>query len=101
MASGGRREEINAKIKGWERELERVRITLARAPEAVHTAYYPDFVDLYRQKELLRSAWEAVRGVYQPGAEAIHRFEQALAAMETAWEATWPKLANLFKAEAA
>ena len=48
MATGGKREEIDAKIKGWERDLEQLRLALARAPESVHAEYQTRFVEVYR-----------------------------------------------------
>ena len=85
MAAGGRREDIDAKIAMWERELERLRVALASAPEALNVQHHPTFVELYRQKEVAKSRWEAIRGVYRPEAQAIRRCEEALAAMEAAW----------------
>lgn len=85
MAAGGRREEIDAKIKAWERELERLRVALANAPEPVNAKHRTDFVGLYRRKEIAKSRWEAIRGVYRPDAAAIQRCDEALAAMEEAW----------------
>ena len=87
MASGGRREEIDARIKQWEQSLEQLRLALACAPEEVHARWNPDFVNLYRQKEVLKSAWEAIRGIYQPESESLQRVEKELAAMQAAWEA--------------
>ena len=101
MASGGKRDEIDGKIREWERELERVRVVLARAPESVHERYYPNFVELYRAKEVAKSRWESVRGVYQPEAAAVHAFEGALSAMETAWRAAQAMLADVLKPQAA
>ena len=101
MASGGKRDEIDAKIKEWERELERLRVALARAPESVHDRYYQNFVELYRAKEVVKSRWEAVRGVYQPEAAAVHAFEGALSAMESAWRAAQLMLADILKPQAA
>jgi len=85
MATGGKREEIDAKIKAWERDLEQLRVALARAPESVHMEYQAGFIEVCRAKEIVKSRWEAVRGVYRPEAVAIKRFEGALAAMEDAW----------------
>ena len=101
MATGGMRDEINAKIKGWERELERVRLTLARAPDAVHDRCYPTFAEVYRVKEILKSRWEAVRGVYQPEPAAVERFQEALKSMEAAWAAAQPMFAEALKPHAA
>jgi len=101
MASGGRREEIDARIKKWEQELERLRLTLAGAPEEVHARWNPDFVNLYRQKEIVKSAWEAIRGIYRPEPEALRRFEQAWVAMEAAWAAAQPMLTEVLAREAA
>jgi hypothetical protein len=92
MATTGRRSAIDDKIKGWERELERLRVGLAAGPEGVHAAHQERFVRLYRQKEVLKSRWEAIRGVYRPDPEALTRFEQALAAMEAAWAEAAPSL---------
>ena len=100
MATGGKREETDAKIKGWERELERVRLALCRAPETAHERYHPSFTEVYRAKEAVKSRWEAVRGVYQPEPAAVHRFQEALAAMEAAWAAAQPMLADVLKPEA-
>jgi hypothetical protein len=86
MAAGGRREEIDAKIREWEHGLERLRLWLANAPEAVHLAHHPQFVELYRRKEAAKSRWEAVRGVYRPAPEALQEWEAAMADMESAWE---------------
>ena len=85
MAAGGRREGIDAKIALWERDLERLRVALANAPEALDAKHRPTFVDLYRRKEVAKSRWEAIRGVYRPEAQAIRRCEEAFAAMEAAW----------------
>ncbi len=101
MATGGKREEIDAKIKGWERELERLRVALAGAPESVHSRYHPSFVELYRAKEVVKSRWEAIRGVYRPEATAVQRFEEALSAMESAWAVAQPMFADALKARAA
>lgn len=101
MAPGGKREEVDARIKAWERELELLRVALARAPESVHTRYTPSFVELYRQKEILKSRWEAIRGVYRPEPPAVQRFEEALAAMEAAWTAAQPTFADVLKPQPA
>ena len=101
MASGGRREEMDARITQWEQDLERVRLSLARAPEEVHARWNPDFITLYRQKEVVKSAWEAIRGVYQVEPAAAKRFEEGLAAMEGAWSAAQPMLAEVLAREAA
>ncbi len=90
MAAGSRREAIDAQIKGWERELEKLRLKLARAPEEVETKYAGAFVELYRKKERLKSSWERVRGVYLPEPEAVRQFEKAQADMEAAWSAARP-----------
>jgi hypothetical protein len=99
MASGGRREEIDARIKQWEQTLEQLRLALACAPEEVHARWNPDFVNLYRQKEILKSAWEAIRGIYRPEPEALQRFEKELAAMEAAWAAAQPMLTETLARE--
>ena len=85
MATGGRREETDTSIAVWERELEELRVALANAPDAVNAAYHRDFVELYRRKEIAKSRWEAIRGVYRPDAEAVRRCDEALAAMKAAW----------------
>jgi hypothetical protein len=101
MATGGKREEIDAKIKAWESDLERVRLGLARAPESVHDRYQPTFVELYRAKEIVKSRWEVVRGAYQPEPAASERFRGALEAMENAWAAAQPMFADVLKSQAA
>jgi hypothetical protein len=95
MAGSGRREEIDAKIKAWELELERLRLALGAAPEPVHAAHYPGFVKLYLQKEVVKSRWEVIRGAYRPAPEATRRFEAALADMEAAWAAAGPLRAEV------
>jgi len=95
MAGGGRRDEVDAKITGWEKDLERLRVALAGAPESVHDAHHQHFTDLYRCKEVVKSRWELVRGVYRPDPTAVQRFEEALAAMEAAWEKAQPMLAGV------
>lgn len=101
MASDGRREEMDAKIKAWERELERLRVALARAPEPIHVQYYPQFVELYREKEVVKSRWEAIRGVYRPEAADMERFQEALSAMEKTWASAQPMFAEVLKVVAA
>ncbi len=101
MASDGRREEMDAKIKGWERELERLRVALARAPESVHAQYYSQFVEVYRAKEVVKSRWEAVRGVYRPEGKEMERLQEALSAMEKTWATAQPMFAEVLKAVAA
>lgn len=97
MATGGKREEIDAKIKAWERELERMRLALARAPDSVHDRYYPTFAEVYRAKEIAKSRWEAVRGVYQPEPAAIQRLQDALEAMVMAWAMAQPMFADMLR----
>ena len=101
MATGGKREEIDAKIKGWERDLEQLRLALARAPEPVHAEYQAGFVEVYRAKEIVKSRWEAIRGVYRPEPVAIERFEEALAAMEGTWTGARPMFTDVVKPQAA
>ena len=101
MATGGKREEIDAKIEGWERELEPVRLALARAPDSVRDRYYPIFTEVYRAKEIVKSRWEAVRGVYQPEPAAVERFREALESMEAAWAAAQPMVADVLALQAA
>lgn len=88
MAEGGRREEIDATIARWERELEGLRVALANASEALNARHHSTFVELYRLKEVAKSRWETVRGVYRPDAHAVRRCEEALAAMAAAWQQT-------------
>ena len=95
MSTGGHREAIDEKIAAWERELERLRVALANAPDAVNARHHSGFVALYRQKEVVKSRWEVIRGVYRPEAEAVHRFEDALAAMDAAWMSAQPMLAEV------
>ncbi len=95
MAAGGKREKIDRKIKAWESELERVRLALARAPNSVHDRCHQTFIEVYRAKEIVKSRWEAVRGVYQPEPAAIQRLQDALEAMEKAWAIAQPKFADL------
>ncbi len=90
MATGGRRDEIDAKLKGWERELEELRLMLARAPDEEAARHRGTFVELYRKKESARSHWERVRGVYLPDPESVRQSEKALAEMEAAWSAAQP-----------
>jgi hypothetical protein len=87
MATGGKREEVDAKIRAWESDLERLRLALAAAPGGVHATHHQRFVELYRQKEIVKSRWEVIRGAYQPPPEASRRFAEAFAAMEDAWAA--------------
>ena len=101
MATGGKREEIDAKIKGWERDLEQLRLALARAPEPVHAEYQAGFVEVYRAKEIVKSRWEAIRGVYRPEPVAIQRFEEALAAMEDTWTGARSMFTDVVKPQAA
>jgi hypothetical protein len=101
MVAIGRREEIDAKIKAWERELERLRVALANAPEAVNAKHQTDFVGLYGRKEVVKSRWEAIRGVYRPDAAAIQRCDEALAAMEAAWVKAQSMLADVLAGNAA
>ena len=95
MSTGGHRDEIDGKIAGWERDLERLRVALANAPEAVNAKHHAAFVELYRQKETVKSRWESIRGVYRPKPEAVKRCEEALAVMETAWAAAQPMLTEV------
>ena len=101
MAEGGRRDEIDAKIARWERELERFRVALANASEAVNARHHPTFVELYRRKEVAKSRWEAIRGVYRPDSHAVRRCEEALAAMEAAWRETQAMLNEMLTTQSA
>ncbi len=85
MAASGKRDAIDAKIREWERELEHMRVGLAAGPEDRHAAQEQRFVALYRRKEVVKSRWEAIRGVYRPDAAAVAQFEQAWKDMEDAW----------------
>jgi hypothetical protein len=95
METGGRRAEVDARLKAWEDELELLRVRLASGPEALHGKHAATFQELYRLKEVLRSRWEAIRGVYRPEAEAVRRFEEALAAMEAAWSTAEPMVGEV------
>jgi hypothetical protein len=101
MATGGKREEMDAKLKAWEQDLEHLRVALACAPESVHAQYYPAFTEAFRAKEILRSRWEAIRGVYRPEPADVRQLEEALTAMEAAWVAAQPMLADVMKHQAA
>ncbi len=90
MTAGGRRQEIDEAIVGWERDLESLRLWLANAPEPVHLAHQTEFAALYRRKEVAKSRWEEIRGVYLPPAKAAAAFETALAEMESAWREAEP-----------
>jgi hypothetical protein len=95
MAAGDRREEVDTKIKEWERELEKLRLGLACAPEEAEAKYSGIFAELYRKKEIAKSRWEPVRGAYLPEAEAVRQFEKALGEMDAAWSAAQPMLAEI------
>ena len=95
MTTDGAQEEIAGKLKAWERELERVRLALARAPDSIHDRYQSTFIEVYRAKEVLRSRWEAARGGYQKDRDAIHGVQDALDDMEKAWEAAQPLFATV------
>jgi hypothetical protein len=97
MTAGGKREQIDRRIKAWESELEHIRLALARAPDSVHDRCHPTFTEVYRAKEIVKSRWEAVRGVYQPEPAAIQRLQDALETMEKAWASAQPKFADLLK----
>lgn len=95
MATGGRRDEIDGAIKVWECDLERLRVALANAPEAVNARHHSGFVELYRHKEIVKSRWETIRGVYQPEPDAVRRFEDAFASMMAAWADAQPLRAEV------
>jgi hypothetical protein len=101
MATAGGREQTDGKIRSWEQGLEQLRVALARAPEAVHARHNSGFVELYRQKEIVKSHWEMIRGVYRPEPAAVKRFEEAVAAMEAAWSAAQPMFAEVLQVQAA
>ena len=101
MTTGEMREETDVKIAAWERELERVRLALARAPDAVHDRLHPTFTEVYRAKEMLKSRWEAIRGVYQAEPTAIEQFQDALKRMEAVWTAAQQKFAEALTPPAA
>lgn len=101
MAEGGRREEIDAKIARWERELEGLRVALANASDALNARHHSAFVELYRLKEVAKSRWEAIRGVYGPDPDAVQRCEDALAAMDAAWQRAQAMLAEVVPRQAA
>jgi hypothetical protein len=87
---------MDTKIARWERDLERLRVALANATEAVNTQHHPTFVELCRMKEVAKSRWEAIRGVYRPDTHAVQRFEEALAVMEAAWQRARAILNEMF-----
>ena len=93
MTADGPREEMAAKLKAWECELERVRLALARAPDSIHDRHYSGFIEVYRAKETVRSRWEAVRGRYQAEPDAIRRLQDAFEAMEKVWAEAQPMFA--------
>lgn len=95
MAMGGRRDEVDGAIKAWECDLERLRVVLANALETVNAKHHSGFVELYRQKEIVKSRWETIRGVYQADADAVRRFEDAFASMAAAWADAQPMLAEV------
>ena len=94
MASSGKRDAVDAEIKEWERELERMRVGLAAGNDDLHAAQGQRFVALYRQKEIVKSRWETIRGVYRPDPDAVAHFEHALKAMEAAWAESAPLLSG-------
>jgi hypothetical protein len=100
MAAGGRREEIDTKIAHWERDLERVRVALANAPDALNAQHHAAFVGLCRRKEVAKSRWEAIRGVYRPESDAVRRCEDGLTAMEALWPQAQAMLAEVLPARA-
>jgi hypothetical protein len=79
----------------WERELERLRVALANAPEVINARHHSGFVELYRHKENVKSRWETIRGVYQADADAVRRFEDAFASMTAAWADAQPLRAEV------
>jgi hypothetical protein len=100
MTTGGRRGTIDETIAAWERDLERLRVALANASDAVNAEHHAIFVDLYRRKEVAKSRWEAIRGVYEPDPDAVQRCEEALAAMQAAWATSEPVLTSVLLARA-
>ena len=95
MATGERRDEIDGAIKAWESDLERLRVALANAPEAVNARHHSGFVELYRHKEIVKSRWEIIRGVYRADADAVRRFEDAFTSMTAAWADAQPLRAEV------
>ncbi len=95
MEAGGRRTEIDARLRAWEEELEALRVQLGSGPESLHAAHARTFEELYRRKEMLRSRWEAIRGAYRPDASAVRGLEAALSGMEEAWAAALPMRAAI------
>jgi hypothetical protein len=95
LENAGRRSEIDTRLAGWDERLELLRVRLGTAAEGLHEKHGPTFHELYRRKEALRSGWETIRGVYQPEASARQRFEEALVAMEQAWAAAEPMVAEV------
>jgi hypothetical protein len=87
-------------IKAWEQQLERLRLALACGPAELHARFGRRFTDLYRAKEVVKSRWEAIRGVYRPEPAAVTRFEGALHAMEDAWGAEQSMVSEVLGAQA-
>lgn len=100
MAIGSIREARDERLKTWERELERLRVALARAPEELHEQYSPEFTALSRVKEIVKSRWEAIRGVYQPAPVEIEGVQAGFEAMEKAWAAAQTMIASVLDREA-
>jgi hypothetical protein len=100
MGSGGKRADVDGMIKGWEQELERLRLALACGPAELHEQFGQRFTDLYRAKEVVKSRWEAIRGVYRPEAAAVTRFEEALHAMEATWDAEQSMVSEVLGSQA-
>ncbi len=101
MTSDSVRNEHDERLKMWERELERLRVALGRAPDAVHEQCSPEFRALYRTKETAKSRWETIRGVYRPAPAEIEGVQVAFEAMEKAWVAAQAMIAAVVAQDAA
>ncbi len=93
-----RRSEVDARLAGWERDLERLRVRLGGGSEELHRKHEAAFRELCRRKETLRARWEEIRGVYRPEAAAIRRVEESLAELAAAWQAARPMVAEVLGA---
>jgi hypothetical protein len=101
MSSGRIRDERDDRLKTWERELERLRVALGRAPDAVHEQYSSEFTALYRAKETVKSRWEAIRGVYRPAPAEIEGVQVAFETMGKAWVAAQAMIAAVLAQDSA
>jgi hypothetical protein len=101
MNSDRMRRERDERLKTWERELERLRVALGVAPDALHEQYSPEFMALYRAKETAKSRWEAIRGVYRPAPAEIEGVQVAFETMGKAWVAAQAMIAAVLAQDSA